>query len=126
MNDNRINLDTSRSEEACASTELKLGLDCQGTDHTSTASPLDTKGRRFAKAAVDHPAAMDLRPTILQALRCLDHDIELSCSACSDLKHFVQLHRNGSAERGRFTGRFAAWSKLAAPSALRKRCCTKL
>jgi hypothetical protein len=57
---------------------------------------LDNEGRRLTKVAIDHPATMDLRSTILQALSCLDHDIELSCSACFDLNRFVQLHRNGS------------------------------
>jgi hypothetical protein len=43
---------------------------------------------------------MDLRPTIFQALRCLDGGFELSCSSCSDLNHFVQLHRNADGSLG--------------------------
>jgi hypothetical protein len=70
----------------------------QEADHVGTASLLDTEGRRLAEAAVDHPAATSLRSAILQALGCLDRDVELSCSACSDLNRFVQLHRNGSAD----------------------------
>jgi hypothetical protein len=77
---------------------MSTELDCQETDHTNTASSLDAEGRRLAEVAVDHPVAMDLRSTILQALRCLDYGVELSCSACSDLNHFVQQHRNGNAD----------------------------
>jgi hypothetical protein len=70
----------------------------QEADHVSSTLVLDNEGRRLAEAAVDHPVAMNLRSTILQALRCLDRGVELSCSARSDLDGFVQLHRNGSAD----------------------------
>lgn len=73
---------------------IELGR--QEADPVSTALLLDNEGRRLAEAAIDHPVAMDLRSTILQALTCLDRGVELSCSACSDLNHFIQLHRNGS------------------------------
>lgn len=76
---------------------MSTELDCQ-EDHASTATLLDVEGRRLAEAAIDHPAATDLTPAILQALGCLDRSVELSCSACSDLNCFVQLHRNGSAD----------------------------
>jgi hypothetical protein len=55
---------------------------------------LEFEGRRRAEAAYDHSAALDLRPTILQALGCLDRGVELSCRASADLNRFVQENQN--------------------------------
>jgi hypothetical protein len=91
---------------------MSTELGCQ-EDHASTATLLDVEGRRLAEAAIVHPAATDLRPTILQALGCLDRSVELSCSAVlrSQLLRPVAPKR----ERGRFTGQLCARPELAAP-----------
>lgn len=59
----------------------------------SSITELDGEGWRLATAAIDHPAALELQPAILQALECLERGLELSCWASSKINTFIQCYK---------------------------------
>jgi hypothetical protein len=87
----------------------------------SADAQLDTEGRHLVEIALDQSAAQHLQSAITQALHCLDRGLELSCSASSEIEHFLQLHPHADGALGACV-RGLHWLllRLAARDAVRK------
>jgi len=102
------------------------GADTLTKKYTSAAAQLDTKGRRLAEIAQDQLAALNIRSAIFQALHCLDHGLELSYSARSDIEHFLRLHQYAADPLGACVqGLNWLLFQLAARDAVRETCLAK-